>query len=848
MWHELKFTFFTVLLFVFAAIPANAALYQNAHAPLEARVSDLLSRLTLEEKVSLLSGDESGFATRAIPRVGLPSVPMTDGPLGVRFGVATAFPAGIAMGATFNPGLIQQAAGAMALESKAMGRDMLLAPCVNLSRHPFGGRNFESFGEDPVLSTQIALGYLKGMQAHNVIPSLKHFALNEQEFKRADINVIADERTMHELHFPAFKALVQAGVWTVMASYNKVNGHWASENRYLLTEVLKEKWGFRGIVVSDWWATHSTVKAAEAGLDLEMPNNTFFAPLLEAVRSRQVSESLIDDKVSRLLRVIFATGLYDLQPSSRPGLTVVGSPSHLKLAEKVAQESIVLLKNEPVKGHKLLPLDSSRLRSVALIGAGAKYSRVNGGGSSMVNPTRVITPLAALRARAPTVEWRYAVGAKMKNDFEAVPKKAWFLDAAATKPGVQAAYFNNGALEGAPALTRVDPTIDFDWGWNSPGKELNMSHFSARWAAYLKSPVSFPRGFAIRADDGVRLFVDGKLLLDTWDNSEGLKTYQVPFPGEANRIYEVRLEFRQGDGNSAVALGFQEQEKDDLAEAVRLAATSDAAILFLGLSRHYEGESFDRNTMALPEGQDELARRVLAANPRTIVVLQAGNPVGMPWINDTAALVHSWYAGQEGGYALADILLGRLNPSGKLPITLISRWEDSPAFGFYPEDASRPGEVTYGEGLYLGYRHFDKKGISPLFPFGFGLSYTSFTMKNLRLRVESSHSERPVVLATLEITNTGNRAGAEVVQVYVGEKSPKVHRPKQELRAFEKVFLNPGETRTVKLKLMRDAFAYYDIEKSDWAVNTGRYSVRVGSSSRALPLEAGLELTEAPAK
>lgn len=816
-----------------------AALSAEAGAPLETRVHELLRRMTLEEKVSLLGGDETGFATRAIPRLGLPAVQMTDGPLGVRYDKGTAFPSGISMGATFHPELIAEASAALALETRAQGRDMILAPCVNLSRHPFGGRNFESFGEDPYLSTQIGLGYWRGLKGKGILPSLKHFGLNEQEFKRKEINVIADERTMHELHFPMFRAIVKDGVWNVMASYNRLNGHYASENAELLTETLKKRWGFTGFVVSDWWATHSTVEAAEAGLDLEMPFADFFgAKLLEAVRARNVSEKSIDDKVARVLRGIIGSGVLDAQKRPRPEKAVIGGVKHLKIAEKLAAESLVLLKNDAgANGRAPLPLDPKKIRQVAVIGPGARHWRVGGGGSSMVNPTRVITPLQALRERAPNVEFPYAPGARMNRDFDEIPAAEW-------GSGLRAEYFENQDLSGDPKLTRTDRELAFDWGWNSPGAEITlMKSFSARWTATL-TPATAEKGLLVRADDGVRLWLDGELALDAWDN-QGEKLHEVGAKLSAGKPVQVKLEFRQNDNFASVGLGYLRAPGDELAEAEKLAAGADAAVLFLGLSRYYEGEEVDRDTMALPEGQDELIRRVARANPNTVVVLFGGNPVAMPWIGEVKTVLQAWYPGQEGGYALADTLLGRSNPSGKLPVTFPKRWEDSAAYGFYPEDKSAPGQVTYGEGIFLGYRHFDAPGkADPLFPFGHGLSYTKFDYKRMRVKRLSKDASNPEFEVRVTLTNSGPVAGAEVVQLYVGEREPLVARPVKELKGFKKIFLRPGETSTVSFRLDREAFAYYDLKTHDFAVNPGQFELRAGGSSRALPLQTTVKLKE----
>lgn len=840
---------FTILLAVLclptvalsAVATSPTALYRDPSQPVEARVSDALARLQLEEKIDLLSGDETGFATKANTRLGIPSIRMTDGPFGVRSGQATAFPSGIAMGATFDPDLIQAAAAAMAVETKALGHDMLLGPCVNISRHPFGGRNFESFGEDPFLTTQLALGYLRGIQSEGVIPSTKHLVLNDQEHKRMFINSVADERTMHEIYFPPFLAAVKNGTATIMAAYNKVNGHWASENHDLLTTLLKEKWGFQGLVVSDWWATHSTVAAARAGLDLEMPNAIYFGnPLLEAVRKGEVSETLINDKVSRLLRVIFATGHFDSVNAARPPRSVVGSNEHLAVALRTAEGSLVLLKNAPgTNGRSVLPLAKENLRKVAVIGAGARHARIGGGGSSMVNPTWVQTPLEALREVAPQVDWRFSLGAPLRGDFAAVPSGWWTAEPNTAVRGVRGDYFANPDLFGVPAFSRIDPNIDFDWGWNAPGLKVGVEKFSVSWSGYLQPTDDFH--LTVRSDDGVRLFINDEIVLDAW-NDHAERVDVIPFPLLAGKTYKIRMEYYQGGGSAMAGLGRQEDNKEALDAAVRLAAQAEVAVVFAGLSRFYEGETLDLTSMNLPDNQDELIRRVSAANPNTIVVLQGGNPIAMPWLSQVKGVLFGWYGGQEGSEAIARALVGEVNPSGKLPVSFPKSWEEAAAYGYYPEDIGTPDQVTYAEGIYVGYRHFDKKKIEPLFPFGYGLSYTNFTYGNLRVKALSATAENPKVEVLVDVTNTGAVAGAEVAQLYVSELSPSVDRPERELKGFTKTVLQPGEKKTLRLELDRAAFAFYDVNRHDWAVDAGAFTVNIGSSSRDLPLSATVTL------
>jgi beta-glucosidase len=831
-----------VLFITASSIALATPVYKDPKASTENRIKDLIPRMTLDEKVSMLGGDGTAFATKPVERLGIPSIQMSDGPLGVRMGEATAFPSAISLAATFDPEVVGEMAKAMGLEIRALGRDMLLGPCINIARTPFGGRNFESFGEDPFLTSQFADSYVRQLQAEGVLASTKHFALNDQEHKRYSINVIADERTMQEIHMPAFQKAVNAGTYSVMSSYNLVNGHHASENKALLTDLLKQEWGFQGFVVSDWESVYSTAKAANAGLDLEMPTAKFFdSKLADAVRNGDVAESTIDDKVARILRGIFNSGLFD-NNRARPDLKVVGSEAHLAIARRAAAESFVLLKNEAnSKGRPVLPFNTAKLKKVALIGPGAIHSRIAGGGSSMVNPTREISPYDAFKLSLPGVQVKQISAIKMRGDFDAVPKDFWSLAPHSQQKGVKGEYFSNQNLSGKPVFTRIDPTINFDWGWNPPGNGVPMDHFSIRWTGYINAPETGDFKFLVRSDDGARLWVDDKLILDQW-NDHGERLDEVPFRFVAGKSYKVKLEYYDNLDTAIAGLGFVQVGVDGPKEAARLAAESDVAVVFAGLSRHYEGETIDIESLSLPEGQDDLIRTVAKANPNTVVVITGGNPLLMPWINDVKAVVYAWYPGQEGPLALTDALLGKTNFSGKLPVSFAKRWEDSSAFDRYPEDHGNPEQVTYSEGVYVGYRHFDTHNIAPLFPFGYGLSYTTFGYSNLNVRMAGDSAANPQVEVEFDLKNLGGREGAEVAQLFVRPINPRIDRPFQELKGFERVNLAIGETKRVKLKLAARSFAYYDVSKHDWRVDPGQFELRIGGSSRDTHLNHTLSL------
>lgn len=689
--------------------------YRDFKLGVEQRVDDLLGRMTLEEKVDMVSGG-GWMESKANARLGIPALKMADGPVGVRawFGpsaltmkansplptiTSTAFPAGVALGATWDPELLREVGKTIGQEARALGRDMMLGPGVNMVRAPLAGRNFEMYGEDPYLTSRLVVGYIQGMQSEGIIATVKHFAANNQEHERQTIDAKIDERALREIYLPAFRAAVQeAGVWAVMSAYNKVNGFWCAENSWLLTDVLKKEWGFKGLVVSDWMGTHSTVATANAGLDLEMPGaesiRRYIAAgvpqnsgdigsrgamqtpekLLPLVRGGEVKEAAIDDKVRRLLRVMFAHGLFE---NPKPGGGVVDTPAQRTLARKAAGEGMVLLKN----AGGVLPLLPQKVHSVAVLGPNAAVARTGGGGSSSVKTNHAISPLDAVRERAGTA--------------------------------IQVSY------------------------------------------------------------------------------------------------------------------------AESLPEAAELAAKADVALVFAGDSAEVEREGRDRESMDLPAGQDELIEAVTKANRNTVVVLNVGAPVAMDrWIERAPAVVNAWFPGEEGGHAIADVLFGDVNPSGKLPVTFPRKLEDSPSWGHYP---GKDGVVEYAEGIYVGYRHFDKKNIEPLFCFGHGLSYTKFEYSDLQV------SAREV---SLKVRNAGGRDGAEVVQLYVRQVAPSVDRPVKELKAFRRVELRRGEAWPISFSLDQSALAYYDPAKKDWVTEPGKYEVLVGASSRDIRVRGTFELTK----
>ncbi len=831
--HTLVDVVFLVALCIALRLNADAQTPSVPSQKDDPRIEQLLSQLTLEEKLALLGG--TGFETKPVPRLGIPALNMTDGPVGVRWKPSSAFPVSIMMAASWNPALIKNLGAALGQETKAKGRRMLLGPCVNIHRTPFGGRNFESFGEDPFLAARMAAAYVKGVQSEMVVATTKHFACNNQEFERDFTNVTISERALREIYLPAFEAAVkEGGAMSIMSAYNKVNGQWCSENPRLLTDILKHEWGFPGFVVSDWGAVHSTVPTANAGLDVEMPTGRHLNAdsLLPAIKAGKVSVATIDDKVRRLLRTVIWAGLLDGSDKDHGSLD---TKEHRQLAADVAREGIVLLKNE----RGLLPLQRNQIKALAVIGPNAAKARTGGGGSSKVDPLYAVSVLDALKKKlGDDVRITYAAGCRGAGDLE--PIDAGYLLPAGASPGthgLKGEYFANNNLEGTPVLTRVDSTVDFEWGDGSPAPSLPQDNFSVRWTGTLRAPATGQFTLRTISDDGVKLYIDGRLLIDDW-TAHAAETRECIVNLERGKEYPVRLEYFERTGGAIVRLGWSGGPNSLLTEAVDEARKADVVLLCLGLNEYIESEGFDRKGLTLPEEQLKLVTSVAGANKNIIVVLNNGAPVLTEgWSTSVPALLEAWFPGEEGGTAVADVVFGDVNPSGKLPMTFLKRWEDSPAFGNFPGKSS----VDYAEGIYVGYRHFDTRNVDVSFPFGHGLSYTAFALSNIVAVPADSAGHRRYIVS-LDVQNTGGRSGAEVVQLYVHAISSPVDRPEKELKEFKKVLLSPGEKKSVQFMLEDRALAYYDTGKKSWVVAPGEYDILVGNSSRNILLRTRIQV------
>ena len=824
-------------------IPALSQTPAPATAPdaatVERRVGSLLSKMTLEEKIDLLGGVD-GFFIRGIPRLGLPRLKMADGPMGVRnFGPSTAMAAGIGLAATWNTALAERVGTEIGRDARAKGVHFLLGPGVNIYRAPMNGRNFEYFGEDPFLASRIAVGYIKGVQAQGVSATVKHYMGNNSEFDRHNTDSIIDERTMREIYLPVFEAAVkEANVGAIMDSYNLVNGAHLTQNSYLNTDVAKNEWSFRGIIMSDWTSTYDGIAAANAGLDLEMPAGVFMnrQTLLPAIQQGKVTVVTIDDKVRRILRTAIRFGWLDRDQTdlSIPRYNQQGR----SVALAAARESQVLLKNE----GGLLPLNKRKIRSIAVIGPNAYPAVPVGGGSARVEPFVATSILEGLSNYLGTaVPVYYARG--LPSLSEMAEATSFSTEPVNGQPGLRAEYFGSNDLQGTPSIARTEQHLNFRAGSRA---EFPPDTLSSRWTGYyiVKQRGNYDIFVASSGEDGgyYRLYLDDKVVFDSWATAPtAVGQARVALDPGAHKVLIERHGRSRWIG-SRFQFGISRTGTLADAEAKKLAASADVVVLAVGFDPGSESEGADR-TFSLPPGQDQLIEEIAAANKNTIVVLTSGGNAAMnAWLDRVPALIEMWYPGQEGGRALAEVLFGEVNPSGRLPVTFERRWEDNPVHdSYYP--AAGTNRVVYKEDVFVGYRGYEKTRTKPLFPFGYGLSYTTFKYSNLDIKtIASGDATNPRYEVSFDVKNTGSNEGADVAQVYVGDTHAKVPRPAKELKGFTKVSLRAGETRRVTVPLDGRALTYYDVNRKQWRADAGNFEVLVGRSAEQIELRGKLAL------
>ena len=831
---------------------------QDTQGSPDQRADQLIAQMTLEEKVSLLSG--SGFVTHAVERLGIPSFTMSDGPGGVRNAPdgsrgACAFPAGAALAATFDPAMAAAFGKAMGLEDRARGTDFQLGPGLNICRVPVNGRNFEYFGEDPYLASIMAVNWVKECSAQGSVPVIKHFAANNQELERNSVDAQVDERTLHEVYLPAFrKAATEGGIVAVMCSYNRLNGYYASANDWLLNQVLKKQWGFQGLVMSDWGASHASTDVAR-GLDLEMPNgaNLNFQRIQSALENGSVTAANIQGAVHRLLRTAAAQRWLDAGWKQKNAQLPLDSPDSAKTALAIAENAIVLLKND----RHTLPLDRAKVKKIVVLGpnatarsADAMPANIGGGGSGAVatfpshyaeaNYLESITKIAGSNVNVTFLPMPASPGPEA---FELLAN-AW--TAARGQPGLTL----NVVVTGDGPAVEIPPTVQTAINTNWTAGQLPFGVPANRDAAFTWSGV-----LMAPKDSDWQLLANGNPVV-TIDGRTNAPNSIIHLQG--NKPSPVKIELRaqanppagrggpggrgggrggrgggRGGGFAGPMLGVAlvPPAIPDLA----VARSADAVIVCVGLNSGSEAEGRDR-PFELPEIQQYLIHAVSKINSHAIVINNSGAAVGMTgWERAAGAILQAWYLGQEGGIAVGEVLFGDVNPSGRLSSTFDKRFEDNPAFPYYPgtNSSAAPYRVEpYTEGIFYGYRGYDKAGKDPLYPFGFGLSYTTFKLSNMK--VEKARFD---VKVTLDIRNTGSRAGAEAVQIYVGEEGCPFPRPRRELKAFSKVTLAPGETRTVGITLPPESFAYWSPATRDWTVDTGNsFTIEAGVSERDIKL------------
>ncbi len=803
-------------------------------------VNDIISQMTLDEKIDFIGGYNE-FYIRGYEHLNIPEIKMADGPVGVRnYGASTAYPASIALAATWNKELAYKYGKALASEARTKNVQMMLGPGMNICRMPICGRNFEYLGEDPYLAGHIAASYIEGIQDLGVMATAKHYVANNQEYSRHHVSSDMDERTLHEIYLPAFKTCVQeANVASVMTSYNPINGVHASENNYLINDVLKDNWGFDGFVVSDWGSTYDGVACAKGGLDLEMPSAFVMNKdtLLPAIANGELDETVIDDKIRRILNVYKQFDFFN-----HPNLSVgfeLDSVFVKKVAVDVAKEGIVLLKNE----NSFLPINKKKYKSVVIVGPNGNSAITGGGGSSIVTPNHKTTLYKEVKRIAgddanitfqPGVYTSFDIPDNIFDDFD-----FYIYQNNKKMQGVEAVYYNGHELEGDPIYATHYDRLDLNDSDFTAIERLPLDHFSARFTCYYTPEESAYYSIAACGDDGYRINVNGKRVVDIWlPQFATIRMSDVYM--EAGKEYKIEVEYFENVRDAVIKLGLVKSAlpgaPTDLKQmAIDAACNADAVIMAVGFNHTIEAEDCDR-PFEMPYNQSDLINAVAKVNKNVVVVLNAGGNVEMAsWIDNVKALLMAWYPGQEGAMAEAEMIYGLANPSGKLPVSFAKRIEDEPAFQSYYDD-DNDKRVEYSEGIFIGYRGWDNRNIEPLFPFGYGLSYTQFDYSDL-ICDKSVYSVEDQVEISFKLKNLGRYQGSEVVQLYVSDRECSLPRPVKELKAFKKINLFSGEEVQIKFALSRDDFSFYNPSSHSWEVESGEFQILIGSSSKDIRLK-----------
>jgi beta-glucosidase len=857
--------------------PPTSFPWLDATLAVDQRVEALLGQMTLANKIDMATGEFCnlyGFFNAPVPRLKIPALSMADGPAGVRIagsnpvndGNATAMPAPIALAATWDVNLAKSYGDVLGDESFATGHNVLLGPAIDIVRTALGGRGFETFGEDPFLSSEIAVPYTQAIQAHPVLANAKHASLYNQETERLNdahgLNVIVDERPMIEIYMPTFEAVIKrANIGTAMCAFNKVNGAYECEDAVSI-DLLRNTFGLQGFIMSDYGATRSTVPSALAGLDQEQPAEHFYGQALsDAVSNGQVPQEILDGKMRHILRPMFEHKLFD-QPVQ---IGTFDAQAHAAIARTVAEQSIVLLKNT----DNALPLAAANLKSIAVIGGDAANASAQGGGSSKVKSAYGVTPLDGITTLVGSgVTVTHTEGTDPITAANQIPGGEHAVPSSVLEPaggeagahGLQGSYYLNTDFSGTPAVTRVDRQVAVMMGFMNFGfaaqalptlpSEFTVAPFSARWTGTLTVPVTGEYTFTLTSRGRATLLIGGSPVIpDTASHTLAPSSGTVQLnAGEKHNIqvdYVAEHETINTEGGTVggeVLLSWTPPEgavEPGIAAAAEAAKAADVAIVVV---RDFEAEGRDRPSITLPNNQDQLIAEVAKANPRTIVVVQTGAPIAMPWLDNVPAVIEAWYGGQEQGNAIAAALFGSVNPSGKLPVSFPKSLEEAPAST--PEQfPGVNGVVNYSEGIFVGYRWFDNENVEPLFPFGYGLSYTTFTYDGLQIDNPAPvDGQQQPVKVSFNVTNSGQRSGAELAQVYVGKLPGAVETPPRQLAGFTKVALDPGASQTVSVQINPRSLSYWDTDMGAWVTPPGTVPIYVGSSSRDVRLTGSAQI------
>ncbi|XXH01797.1 hypothetical protein Hte_008158 [Hypoxylon texense] len=824
-------------------------------------IEDILSRLTLDEKIDLLSGVDF-WHTKAIPRLGIPSLRMSDGPNGVRGsrlfnGVpAACTPCGTGLAATWDVHMIEDIGQMMGKEAIAKGASLLLGPTINIQRSPLGGRGFESFSEDPVLSGKLAASIVRGIQSTGVVSVIKHFVGNDQEEQRQRSDSIIPGRALREVYLLPFQiAEKEAKPNGYMTAYNKVNGTHVSENRQIIQEILRDEWGFDGLVVSDWYGTYSVADPVNAGLDVEMPGPSRWRAGLAklSVNTGKIPMHVLNQRVRAILKTVDRVAPLNL--SANVTETTVDTPETSQKLRQVASSGIVLLKNN----QNLLPLDKEK--TTAIIGPNAKFAAYSGGGSATLRPYYVVTPFEGVQAQVPSL--KYAQGAIA---YKKIPTITSITKAPNGESGMEMRiYVEPHSVKNRTPVEKfnIDNANCFLSDYKHPSVMSNLFYVEVEGTITPEMDAEYL--FSLTVNGTGRLYVDGEEVVDNETTQRPGDSFFGSGTAEEigsrrlkkGRTYTVLVQFgtaptskiskggatQMGVGGLQIGGCVKTDRAALLEEAIAVAKSVDQVILCVGLNSEWESEGWDREHMDLPPGSDELVEAITAANSNVVVVNQSGTPVTMPWVEKVPAIVQAWYGGNETGNAIADILFGVMNPSGKLPLSWPVRLEDNPAFINSKPDG---GKVLYGEGVNVGYRWYEKTKRDPLFAFGHGLSYTQFKMENLVISDESTSADQingASVVVSVSLTNTGSRDGSETVQVYVAHQTTTVQRPSKELKGFAKVDVPKGETKSIDIRMDKKyTCSFWDESASAWVMERGTYRILVGNSSHGEFLHGTFEV------